>query len=161
MDIDGCLNNEARPSIEMEDLDSLNIDCLNKFLVELAPIEVVISSSWRKHWDLDLIKRHFVCSGIVANIIGETPDMSRMNPNSHPLWSDYKRYYERGDEIEAWLKGQNDRSDISFCIVDDCEDMVHLKPFAVVIDPMVGFVDSDLMKIKEVFTKQEGVCAEA
>ena len=86
-------------------------------IVRKTRAQVVVSSTWRKYPDLmayawrklgPFVKRHYV---------GDTPSLQSS------LWT----LPVRGDEIQAWLTAHPEVK--RFAILDDCNDMAHLKQY--------------------------------
>lgn len=112
LDIDGVLNS-ARYDRERGANDG-NIDKsrlpLLKQAADRTGAEIVLSSSWRRHWDKDQSKMTAEGRGLVLlfaeyglTIFDKTPDMGRV--------------YSRKDEIISWL---NEHPDVEkFVILDD------------------------------------------
>ena len=111
LDIDGVLNSSAYDR-ERSDTDG-NIDKtrlpLLKELVDKTDAKIVLSTSWRKHWDKNeslcdetgrLLNSTFAEAGL--EIYDKTPKIG---------------YLERSEEIRMWLK-DNPHTD-SFVIFDD------------------------------------------
>lgn len=119
---------------------------LNRLIADTGA-KVVISSSWRlfAHWQ-DLgpaLVRH----GLVAEVIGETPDLV-----NDAAWLEgwrlrtgapfpYDRL-DRGWEIREWLAAHPEVT--AFVILDDCSDMAELKPWLVCMHPSRGLADPDV-----------------
>jgi hypothetical protein len=100
LDIDGVLNNdawfrrriEARPDVRHNEdkLDPDAIKLLNK-VIEQTGCKVVISSSWRKLFELDALREILRDqNGFVGDIIDRTPI----------IW----RQVQRGEEVQMWLR---------------------------------------------------------
>ncbi len=109
---------------------------LNRLVAETGA-KIVISSSWRKLLDPPELHRVLVSHGLVAEIIGETPD----GPNDLELRAaleETDRLF-RGHEIDYWLK-QHPEVD-RFVILDDGGDMVMHVNRLVQTDCQEGLLD--------------------
>lgn len=121
--------------------------CLNRLITETNS-KVVISSSWRKfaRWQ-DLgpaLERH----GLVAKVIGETPDLSK-NKTWLANWQMHKGVpfnFARGWEIAEWLAAHPEVT--AFVILDDVADMATLIPWLVRTRPNEGLTDLDVERAK-------------
>jgi hypothetical protein len=98
-------------------IDDEAVTRLNRLVAATASV-IVISSSWRTLMDLDELRRVLYSHGLVAGIIGATPD----GPND-PAFAAQGPYdrIRRGHEIDYWL-GQHPEAD-RFVILDDSSDM--------------------------------------
>ena len=131
LDIDGVLNchqtfrnkKSTYEYNELDDIDPENVKHLNKILSE-TNANIVISSSWRLHKNIHELK--FLAEQVNVDplrIIDKTPDLSKVS-------------YERGYEIQKWLDGHKDIE--KFVILDDDEDMLHLKKFLIKTSSSTG-----------------------
>jgi hypothetical protein len=158
LDIDGVLNHvNTRDQRVPSDEDLLPIpiapECmsrLNRLVVETGA-KVVISSSWRKFACWQDLGAALVRHGLVADVIGETPDLV-----NDAVWLDrwrmregapfeYERM-ERGWEIREWLAAHHEVTE--FVILDDCSDMAELRPWLVLTEPLEGLDDPDVERAK-------------
>jgi hypothetical protein len=125
LDIDGVLNSvEYARRTEFTDWPAGHIDPdavarLNQ-LVERTSAKIVISSSWRKLLDPEEMHRVLSEAGLVADVIGETPDFFKLEFWERPVDGPF----ERGHEIQAWLDEHPEVE--TFVIFDDDSDMAHL-----------------------------------
>lgn len=112
LDIDGVLNS-VRYDRERGKNDG-NIDesrlPLLKRAVEATDAEIILSSSWRRHWDKDESK-----------MTADGKELDRLfkifNMGIYDKTPDYGNVYGRENEIESWL---NEHKDVDkFVIVDD------------------------------------------
>jgi hypothetical protein len=114
-------------------------------ITEATGAEIVISSSWRKHywnrWPEFLELLRFV--GVTGAIIGRTPEI--------PRWADYAEdRWERGDEIQDWL--MENVAEAQVAILDDDSDMtVVLEHF--VHTNGLGLQDQDTVKAIDLLLK--------
>lgn len=155
LDIDGVLNHRnTRFSLATAD-EPLPIpiapECmerLNCLIVETGA-KIVVSSSWRLFARWQDLGPALVRQGLVADVIGETPDLV-----NDPVWLNawqarngapfnYERL-ERGWEIREWLVSHPEMKE--FVILDDCSDMDELKPWLVRTCPNVGLDDPDVVR---------------
>lgn len=167
LDIDGVLNSEAwlrklddqhrqlghneptRPKHETtcecyrleNQIDRDAVARLNR-LVAQTEAKIVISSSWRKLLDPPELHRVLAAHGLVAEIIGETPDAwdetVRFDMKME-YGSDGDRLF-RGHEIDYWLRYTGKDVD-RFIILDDGSDMAMHKNRHVQTDPSEGLLD--------------------
>lgn len=120
LDIDGVLNNKHyyRANPRGSEIDPANIENL-KLILSSTDCNVVISSSWKLSKSLDELKNIFKGFGVDANrIIDVTPNLKSraFAQNVSPT---------RACEIEAWVQAND--VDCCFCIVDDDQDLGHLR----------------------------------
>lgn len=118
------------------------LDIDGVLLVAETGSKIVISSSWRKLLDPPELHRVLVGHGLVAEIIGETPD----------AWDDTVRFdmkmeygldgdrLFRGHEIDFWLRFTGKDVD-RFVILDDGSDMAMHKNRLVQTDCEAGLLD--------------------
>ncbi len=90
-------------------------------LTKRSGAKLVISSTWRRFWDVPSILKR---AGVVAPVVGETP---------------YLPGRERGIEIRAWLSQHPDVE--SYVILDDDSDMGELVDHLVLTDWDLGIQD--------------------
>jgi len=159
LDIDGVLNSEAflrkldaqHRALEHKttcecyrlenQIDGEAIARLNRLVAETGS-KIVISSSWRKLLDPPELHRVLAGHGLVAEIVGETPDG----------WDDAIRFdmkmeygldgdrLFRGHEIDFWLRYTGKDVD-RFVILDDGSDMAMHKNRLVQTDCEEGLLD--------------------
>jgi hypothetical protein len=163
LDIDGVLNKVDTPGVpytEPDELLLIPIDAtcmarLNRLVVETGA-KIVISSSWRKFTRWEDLWPALATYGLVAEIVGETPDLI-----NDPVWLDRHRtrdgapfmyeMLERGMEIWEWLKDHPEVTE--FVILDDCSDMWRLKGNLVLTDPIDGLDDPDVERAKYLMSR--------
>jgi hypothetical protein len=160
LDIDGVLNSkeyvlklEARHKALGHDreactcfklyqqIDPAAVARVNR-LVAATGAKIVISSSWRKLFDPPELHRMLSEHGLIADIIGETPDAY-----DESLRPDLKLEYGlegsrifRGHEIDYWLRYTGKDVD-RFVIFDDDSDMAMHKNRLVQTDSQDGLLD--------------------
>lgn len=117
-------------------IDDEAIARLNRLVAETGS-KIVISSSWRKLLDPPELHRVLVGHGLVAEIIGETPDGYHDQDLAAALGS-IERIF-RGHEIDYWLRQHPEVE--RFVILDDGGDMVMHKNRLVQTDCEVGLLD--------------------
>ncbi|AIA64872.1 hypothetical protein AVV44_gp073 [Cronobacter phage S13] len=126
LDIDGVLNSKKSLGVYGVHLSSDMVRCLNK-IVKLTQCDVVLSSSWRSLFTLDMFHAMMFNQGMTYchKIVGKTDNFSSF----------------RGKEIQKYL----DEHDYSrYCILDDETDMLESqKPFFIRTDWNVGLTDED------------------
>lgn len=161
LDIDGVLNSEAwllkldekhrqlghneptRPKSETtcecyrleNQIDHAAVVRLNH-LVAQTDAKIVVSSSWRKLLDPPELARVLAGHGLVAEIIGETPD--GYDEEMRAIYEFPDRVF-RGHEIDFWLKRHPEVD--RFVILDDGSDMAMHKNRLVQTDCEEGLLD--------------------
>lgn len=157
LDIDGVLNNACTHEPYCTEKGKINVPVdpacvarLNRLLAETGA-KVVVSSSWRLFADLPELAAVLASKGVVADIIGATPDLA-----NDALWLEQWTAAEgrefpydeldRGHEIAEWMRGRDDVDE--FAILDDCSDMAHLKNRLVLTHPCDGLDDPDVERAK-------------
>lgn len=154
IDIDGVLNSERfNRTLEeqhrqlghhevcecfklMRQVDREAVARLNR-LVAVTQSKIVISSSWRLLFDPPELHRILVEHGLVAEIIGETPD-GQDEPEMLEVYGPYDRIF-RGHEIDFWLRKHPEVD--RFVILDDGSDMAMHKKRLVQTDAEEGLLD--------------------
>jgi hypothetical protein len=158
LDIDGVINHSAtRSDVLPSRHEPLPIPiapecmvCLNRLIAETGA-KIVISSSWRLFARWQDLGPALVRHGLVADVIGETPDLVN-NAVWLASWQARKgtpftyESLERGWEIGEWLAAHPEVT--AFVILDDCSDMDALKPWLVLTHPNDGLDDPDVERAK-------------
>jgi hypothetical protein len=153
LDIDGVLNSE-RFNRKLEEqhrqlghhevcecfkltrqIDREAITRLNRLVAE-TDAKIVVSSSWRTLLDPPELYRVLGEHGLVAEIIGETPD--GYDDEMRAIYEFPDRVF-RGHEIDFWLKKHPEVD--RFVILDDASDMVMHKNRLVQTDCEEGLLD--------------------
>lgn len=128
LDIDGVLNSEdwmltqPKSTNFVRALDKQAVALLAE-IVSRTEAKIVVSSSWRKMYDVTVLCQVLVEAGFPAPcpIIGVTPALYRTPEGEERV---------RGHEIQQWLdeaaKDETVEKVESFAIVDDDSDMAHL-----------------------------------
>jgi hypothetical protein len=148
LDIDGVLNSTQGVEwhrlqrkikgciwIDHEFFCPIAVNNLKLIMRKLPHLKIVISSSWRECHVFDELKKllHDYCDIEPSRIIGKTP-----------------RLYDeqRGTEIQKWLDDNGAEHGVThFVILDDNDDMVHLKPCLVQTNGDHGFMWADAIKV--------------
>lgn len=154
LDVDGVLNSERfNRTLEeqhrqlghhevcecfklMRQVDHEAVARLNR-LVAATQSKIVISSSWRMLFDPPELQRILVEHGLVAEIIGETPD-GQDEPEMLDVYGPLDRIF-RGHEIDFWLRQHPEVT--RFVILDDASDMAMHKNRLVQTDCEEGLLD--------------------
>lgn len=145
LDIDGVMNSLQ----SMQDNKHLGIhrdiptvDHVNhlNYIIASTDARIVISSSWRvihssSSIDLILCLQGFKYPGYVIS-------------------STITHKYHRGDEIQDWLDMASNKIQ-RFVILDDCNDMLHLKQFLVQTDSNIGLTKQDADKAIKILNQGE------
>lgn len=170
LDIDGVLNHcdtrTPRPTPDEQlpiPVAPACMACLNRLVAETGA-KVVISSSWRTFARWHDLGPALVRHGLVAEVIGETPDLV-----NDETWLENWRLrkgvafsyeqLERGWEIREWIAAHPDLT--AFVILDDCSDMDELRPWLVLTHPNEGLTDPDVERAKYLLERSEGGIAAA
>lgn len=152
LDVDGVLNHPgtyadrgrwARPRQRQLEVPTAP-ECVARLneIVRRTGAVVVISSSWRKFARFDSLGPALLRRGVVAEIVGETPDLSRDEALAARI---APGRVQRGHEIDAWLRDhQIDGGRPAYVILDDCDDMAHLAGCLVQTDPVTGLDEADV-----------------
>jgi len=168
LDIDGVINHcDTRSDVSPSTTEPLPIpiapECmarLNRLIAETGA-KIVISSSWRTFARWQDLGPALVRHGLVADVIGETPDLV-----NDTVWLEnwrvregapftYERL-ERGWEIGEWITSHPEVT--GFVILDDCSDMDELKPWLVLTHPNDGLDDPDVERAKWILDRSaEGI----
>ena len=109
-----------------------------------AGAAVVISSTWRRNFSPDELRAMLARRGFRGAVAGATPSLYRDAEG---------RRLERGDEIQAWLDAHPGVR--AFAIVDDDDDMAHLRPFLVRTSMAAGLRPEHLDAALAVFAASE------
>jgi hypothetical protein len=137
LDVDGVLNSESYMLKLAEEHRQLGphatCDCFKlhrqidpdaiarlNHLVSVTEAKIVISSTWRKLFDPPDLRRTLEEHGLVAEIVGQTPD-GHDEPEMLEVYGHLERIY-RGYEIDFWLKKHPEVD--RFVILDDGSDMM-------------------------------------
>lgn len=111
LDIDGVLNSaiyDRQRSIQDGNIDVTRL-ALIKELVDKTDAKIVLSSSWRIHWQKDYQKCDIEGRELIDTFAGSGLEIYDKTPHIS--------YLERGDEIRNWLLEHTDVE--SFVIFDD------------------------------------------
>lgn len=155
LDFDGVINSheymffnrekwESRDDSEMIDSDALIL--LNK-IIEETEAKVVISSSWRLHFEIEELKGFLSKKGFIGEVIDKTSD---------GFWIDKENHIssQRGHEIQKWLYEHSKSNIESFVILDDNSDMVHLMPYLVQTTWQYGLQEEHVRKAIEILNRK-------
>lgn len=121
-DLNGIYQINAFKSGHTELNNKQAIGWLNE-LYRQCPYDIVVSSTWRMGMSIEELQDLLLRSGFHPdiNVIGKTPVL----------------HLERGHEIQSWLDENNYTG--SFVIIDDDNDMCHLKSHLIQCDTYIGF----------------------
>jgi hypothetical protein len=120
-------------------IDPIALQLLNK-LVETSGATVVVSSSWRIGYTVEELNVMLKGCGATFEIVAATPrypDYIEIGWGRVPT--------PRGDEIQGYLNSLNEKPE-SFVILDDIDNMAHLKEFLVLTDGEFGLTSRDVEK---------------
>lgn len=111
LDIDGVLNSvryDRQRTIDQGNIDETRLQLIKK-LVDATEARIVLSSSWRKHWEKDISKCDAIgrdINEVFAKYQLAIYDKTECLPNN-----------DRAEEIREWLKLQGNVE--TFVIFDD------------------------------------------
>ncbi len=138
LDIDGVLNSKCWLHDQWRNtgddwpdghIDPEAVAVLNE-VIRRSGAEVVLSSSWRMIIELEDLEDVLRAKGYTGpNFLGKTP-----NHAQRPLYSGDDEWEKRGWEIHEWIghyQGLTRELIDAFVIIDDSDDMAHLKPWLV------------------------------
>lgn len=115
-------------------LDKVAVERLNVILRE-SGAKIVISSSWREAYPLSFLRNLLEHVGCVGDVIGRTPSFVTDNQGFVARGD-----WVRGHEIQAWMDKLQEPID-AFVILDDYDEMAHLKPKLVLTTWEDGLLD--------------------
>lgn len=152
LDIDGVLNSEKwYNSKEYKDLwnplnESFDTKALNtlNYLINKINWKIVISSSWRSHFNLEELSKELYSLGINCDIIWITPNYEK---EKRLEWLKKSRW----NEVKLWLE---DNKDIitQYVILDDNDDFLEeQKVHFIHINWKVWLTNSDMKKALNIF----------
>jgi len=126
----------------VQHFDRANVEQLNE-LVEKTQAKIVLSTSWRKIYDVPSLGHVLEEVGFKGEVVDETPDL----PNDEQ-WKDSTRgrfwidRIQRGHEIGEWLLRH---PEVTNCVIlDDAIDMWQLTFCHVQTNDMVGLTAADV-----------------
>ena len=111
LDIDGVLNSiryDRQRTIDQGNIDETRLQLIKK-LVDVTEARIVLSSSWRKHWEKDISKCDAIgrdINEVFAKYHLDIYDKTECLPNN-----------DRAEEIRKWLNRQGNIE--AFVIFDD------------------------------------------
>ena len=151
LDIDGVLNsvdwmktiapNSWKAGDGETQLDPAAVLRLDRVAKE-SGARIVISSTWRKIYRCGAIAGFLRRRGFTGEVIGETPDFSRLEPCERGT---VDGRFERGHEIQAWL---DEHPQVThFAILDDDSDMAHLADHFVHTRHPSGLTDAHIPQL--------------
>ena len=116
-----------------EHIDPVAVSRVNQ-IVLIAGAKVVISTAWRKAFNLDSIRDILESKGFVGEIVGETPVL----------------HCDRGLEVQAWMDYNGVTAD-QMVILDDLDTMLHLRPRQVLTNFDTGLTDEHVTEALYLF----------
>lgn len=136
----GFFREDDEPTIKNTKLGQCLVDNL-KTIIEATDSVIVVSSTWRKHYDTQVFEKMFALYGLQAKVIDKTPNYSTR----------FKRA-ERGFEIKEWLCEHENIT--SYVIIDDDNDMLAEQESNFVQTSFeVGLSQSDAIKAIEILNR--------
>lgn len=119
-------------------------DCVERLnrLVKETNADIVISSTWRKNFELVQIRQYFKHQGCQADIVGKTPNDWYLKDGETDYYG--RKWSCRGQQIEQWRNSLNDKR--PFVIFDDDADMGPYMDRLVKTDHELGLQDAEVEK---------------
>lgn len=125
-----------------EMIDPAAVARLNRLIAETGA-EVVVSSSWRKIFDIQTLQEVLNKKGFKGYIIDVTPDLS-----CEPIYTPNQRR-ERGYEIARWLR--DNAPDAEYVVFDDDGDMTAVWERFIQTSWYDGLLDEHIEKARMLF----------
>lgn len=110
-----------------EHIDPENIQKINRIIKETGA-KVILSTAWRKAFNLDRLRQILEHRGFIGEIIDETPILNT----------------DRFKEIQSWLDSNNINPE-DIVIIDDMPDMAHLNNRFVKTSFDTGILDKHVL----------------
>lgn len=156
LDFDGVLNKHGvspeKPqwakSWPFKWIEAKLVHQLDSIIDEHPNLEIVVSSTWRKHFSLGELKSVLHDHSIEAGkrIIGVTPDHT----------GDMRTSANRGDEIQAWLDKQPKNLVKTYAILDDDSGMLPAQQTHFVhINGYYGITEQDAQQVCQILSTKE------
>lgn len=140
LDIDGVLNS-AHVLEQQQRGDAIDrgmVERVNQ-IIRATDCKIVVSSTWRLLHSMGQLKAMLRLHGMIDVVIDRTPDLVDDTHN-------------RGDEIEAWLKGHPEVS--QFVILDDESDMSDVINHLVQTSFKTGLQDEHVVKAIDILSNE-------
>lgn len=129
-------------ALDLRTLDRSAVERLNR-IVELTGVKVVVSSSWRKTYTVEGLRRILAHVGFRGEVIDRTPVLPRV------LEGKYSVEAPRGAEIAMWLSSQF--QSVEYVILDDDTDMMEVAHRHVKTALSVGLTDANVGAVLTLF----------
>jgi hypothetical protein len=153
LDIDGVMNSmrfceelsirtkqTGGSTATREMIDPEAVARLNKLIEETEAV-VVVSSSWRKIFDVPTLQDLLDAKGFAGKVIDVTPDLS-----GEPIYLPNQRR-ERGFEIARWVR--DNAPDALFVVFDDDGDMTAVQERFIQTSWGLGLLDEHIARARE------------
>jgi hypothetical protein len=114
LDVDGVLNGQTN-GIEPELVARLNR------IVEMSGCKVVVSSTWRLHYELPILQSMLNAAGFTGKLAGRTPKYMSCTEHLDAGWECDQAH--RGHEIKTYLRNAYPDEQPTIVILDDGGDM--------------------------------------
>lgn len=116
-------------------------------IVKFTGAKIVLSSTWRRFYSLQKMRKLFKDNGCIAKIIDKTPDKPQ-------CISDLRGKGTRGGEIKSWLDAHSEVE--KFAVVDDdVFDIVNIITKGVVkTNGYKGLTEEDADKLIEILNEE-------
>jgi len=164
LDIDGVLNDEEHykqfeewpdPNTETEKHLSEELCANLQKVLDRTGCKVVLSSDWRKHFDLEEMHKMLLDKGVDVPFIGQTLVLT----NEMQAWRG--NYVQRHLEIRRWLNDHKEEFNVTqFAIVDD-DPAANIPNHYVQtfegnkFEPVGGLREEHIEKLVEILTSTE------
>lgn len=150
LDFDGVLNSVGTKDRITHPIFGHRIRGLDDFRVKLVSdlavesgASIVISSTWREHFELPYLNAILYKRGMRGNIIDQTPKAYQ-----EIGWGFDKMRLERGDEIAAWLR-KNEKPE-SILVLDDLP--TQFKRYQIQTNDGTGFFAGHMKKARRILS---------
>ena len=154
LDIDGVLNSykydKERDIMTTNNIDGTRLD-LVKEIVDKTGAKIILTSTWRKHWEKSETFCDEVGKDLNATFKAHGLEIYDKTPNID--------FLDRAVEVEAYLSDKKDDLE-AFCIVDDMMyAWDNLSPFFVKTNPRVGYglMPNHVEKIIKLLNPKKGI----
>ena len=129
----------------LESICSQKVKILNKVLEKYNPY-IVVSSTWRKHFAIDVLDQILCLRGLSKTIASYTPIITE-----NKAWLGSSEGH-RGKEIQLWLENfRLQLKDCNICILEDSMSVAPYEKYCVRTNSMKGLMESHIPTICNLF----------